>query len=72
MINWEIGDDLGLQLQCKDDVMKDTQTLSKMFREINKVISLYGYKINQMGNWETFRKSVHDEYEFIKNLEIVK
>lgn len=58
LLNWQIGDDLGLRLdQVSDEETRDLETVERMLAEINQVVASYGFKVRQWGCWPDFRRS---------------
>ena len=66
---WEVGDSLGLKLdQVSDEEVRDTPVVYEMLNKIDEMIAEYGFKIRQVGAWQSFRRSVIDEAEYVKKL----
>lgn len=68
MDKWSPGESVGLRLDQVGDSSRSAENLESMFAEIGKVISSYGFKIRQRGEWTSFRRSAAEEEKYIERL----
>lgn len=69
MIDWQIGDSIGLQLdQISDEEVTTPEQVDLMVEKINEVIKEYGFKVRQSGTWKNILKSAVNEQGYIKQL----
>lgn len=69
MIDWKVGDSIGLQLdQISDEEIQTPEQVDLMIQEINQTIEKYGFKIRQSGNWKNILKSAVGEQEYIRQV----
>ena len=57
--------DIGIKLS---EQVSGDKNISEMIDKINKVASEYGFKVERYVDWNKFKKSSLDEYEFMREL----
>jgi hypothetical protein len=60
----ELGDDIGIRLDCVDDIA-DQEQVEHMLAQIDAIARIYGFKLRQSGTWPAIRKYCIDEQAFI-------
>lgn len=67
-MEWTVGDDIGLRLDCVSDEVKAVERVDEMLERINTIAGEYGYKIRVRGPWPAFRRMAVDEAEYVAAL----
>ena len=60
--------DLGIQVNDKTGESRAVFEMEDMIDKINDVIADYGFRVRMYADWEIFKKTCVDEYDFTEEL----